>query len=437
MARWTEEAEIGTPYWWADAPKVEVGQEITDRCDVLVIGAGYTGLSAAIAAHDCGATVCVLDAGEPGIGASTRNGGMAGAHPRFSWDILSQRFGSDVADQIFAEATTAFDWVRDLIKAEGIDCDWQNTGRLQLAWTAKQHETQKQLVKAVQEKSKVRVELVPRDALADDIVTEQYFGGIRFLDHAGLHPAKYHAGLLQAALRRGIPIAAQTPATGWERDGTAYVVQTPRGLIRANKIILATNGYTPNIFPWHQRRVFPLPSYIIATEQLSPNLIQSLAPGGRMMVETRARHSYFRLSPDKTRILWGGRAAMVPMDLPRAADRLQRTMAAIWPDLAEVKLSHVWTGNTGYSFGHMPHVGSHDGIHYAMGYSGSGTVLAPYLGAKAAYQALGDPRGATGYIATTLRTSFLHPGSKPHFLQAADRWYRHWVDRWETRKGRV
>jgi len=101
-----------------------------------------------------------------------------------------------------------------------------------------------------------------------------------------------------------------------------------------------------------------------------------------------------------------------------------------------VRLSHVWTGNTGYSFTHMPNVGEDRGLHHAMGFSGSGTVMAPYLGAKAAYLAVGDPRGETAYSATKLAQNWLHPASKPHFLKAADLWYRSWVDWAETRKGR-
>ena len=151
-----------------------------------------------------------------------------------------------------------------------------------------------------------------------------------------------------------------------------------------------------------------------------------------MMVETRARHSYFRLSPDGTRILFGGRASMVHVDLQEAARRLKQTMCEIWPELRDVKLSHVWTGNTGYSFEHMPNVGDDRGLHHAMGFSGSGTVMAPYLGAKAAYQAMGDSRGETAYSSTRLTRHWLHPFRRPHFLHAADAWYRGWVDRRET-----
>ncbi|MEM8648802.1 MAG: FAD-dependent oxidoreductase, partial [Pseudomonadota bacterium] len=104
MVQFTGEAELGHPYWWEAAPPRSAEDPLPDRCDILVIGAGYAGLSAAIAAHDAGAKVAVVDAGDPGAGASSRNGGMFGAHPRLSWTQLSKRFGSDVADGVFAEA---------------------------------------------------------------------------------------------------------------------------------------------------------------------------------------------------------------------------------------------------------------------------------------------------------------------------------------------
>ena len=107
-------------------------------------------------------------------------------------------------------------------------------------------------------------------------------------------------------------------------------------------------------------------------------------------------------------------------------------MCEIWPQLRNVKLSHAWTGNTGFSFSHMPTVGEHDGIHYACGFSGSGTVMAPYLGAKAALQALGDPEGETAYSATRLSPRWYHLTSRPWFLHPADLWFRTWVD-WKER----
>lgn len=433
---WTGESEPGRPYWWDGLPNLDCDAPLPARCDLLVIGAGYTGLSAAIAAADLGASVAVVDAETPGFGASTRNGGMFGAHPRLAWDKLAASFGPQTADALFAEARPAQDWVEALIAREGIDCALQRTGRIQLAWTRAQFAAQGRMAGTIAAKSQVRVRLVRREDLGAEIATERYFGGLIFEDHCGLHPALFHRGLLAALDRRRVPVTGGARVTGLERGLDGFVARTPKGTIRAQKVVLATNGYSTAPFRWHAQRVFPVPSYIIATEALSPDLIASLAPGGRMMVETRARHSYFRVSPDGTRILFGGRASMRQIDPVLAAARQKRTMCEIWPELRGVRLSHSWRGNTGFSFGQMPHVGGDRGLYHAMGYSGSGTVMAPWLGAKAAWAALGDARAETAYSLTQLRRSWLQPGTTPHFLGAADLWYRHWVDRSDNRGSR-
>lgn len=433
MSIFSGEADLGHPYWWEAITWPRLNRAtLPDQLDLLVIGAGYAGLSGAIAAHDAGAKVAVIEAGEPGQGASTRNGGMMGAHPRLGWETLKKRFGEETADALFAEAAPALNWVCDLIAREEIDCDLEKTGRIQLAYTPGQFANQKQLVPLMAAKTKVACHLVTKSDLPSEIKTDLYQGGLIFDDHHAVHPAKYHQGLLTAVLRRSIPVVSQCPAEALIREGAGFCVQTPKGEIRAGRVQLATNGYTKSPFSWFARRVFPLPSFIIATEQLSSNLIGDLAPGRRMMVETRSRHSYFRISPDGSRILFGGRAAIAPLDLPTAARRLATTMHEIWPQLEGVKLSHVWTGNTGYSFDHMPMVGERDGVHFALGFSGSGTVMAPYLGAKAALRAIGAAGGETAYAQTRLTPRWFHPMQKPYFLHGADLWYRNVVDRQEN-----
>ncbi|MFQ5623879.1 MAG: NAD(P)/FAD-dependent oxidoreductase [Paracoccaceae bacterium] len=430
-------APLGRTYWMEGCPSApEVPETLPGKADLLVVGAGYTGLSAAIAASDAGARVVVIDAGEPGEGASNRNGGMFGAHPRLSFGALEKSFGVETARGVFGEATQALEFARGLIRREGIECDFQQTGRIQLAWSRADFEAQKRLADDLAHTSDVKVRLIDSRDLGGEIVTSQYFGGLLFSDHAAIHPRKFHTGLLRAVLGRGVPVVGHCPAKQISRRGRGFEIATPKGQLRAERVVLATNGYTTGAFAWHRRRVFPLPSFIAATAPLPASVTGKLAPGKRMMVETRARHSYFRLSPDGTRILFGGRAAMKPVPLDVAARRLHATMCEIWPRLGDTPFTHVWMGNTGYSFTHTPHVGSVDGVHHAMGFSGSGTVMAPYLGMKAAYQALGDERGATAYSATCFRTSVLYPGGSPHFLKAADLWYRTYVDFKQSRRAR-
>lgn len=421
------------PYWWDHgAPMPPLPSEPPRTAEMAIIGAGYTGLSAALFAARQGVEVVVLEASEPGIGASTRNGGMFGAHPRLAFDAMARRHGEDVAEAIFKESITAYHWTRNLIESEGIDCDLELTGRVQLAWTRAHFEAQEKLVGELAKRDAGDFQLLSRAELSNEISTERYFGGILFADHAGLHPRKFHDGLLARCLDAGVQIIPHCPVTGMQRSSAGFQLETPHGITRASKLIAATNGYTNKPLRWLSRRVFPLPSYIVATEQLSPNLIAELAPGRRMMVETRARHSYFRISPDGTRFLWGGRAAITPTDSKTAAKRLRNSIEEIWPTLKGVKLTHSWTGNTGFTFNHTPHVGCRDGIHFAVGYSGSGVAMAPYLGMKVAAQALDLPQGETAFARSSLAKRPYHPGGKPWFLWPGQIWYSQVVDRAEN-----
>lgn len=200
--------------------------------------------------------------------------------------------------------------------------------------------------------------------------------------------------------------------------------------------MIATNGYTGRGLGWVARRIFRLPSFIVATEPLPAEVIDQVAPGRHMMVESRARHSYFRPSPDGTRILFGGRAALYNMDQRTAAKRLQRTMAEIWPEAAAWRLSHSWRGWTGFTFARIPHVGEHEGAHFAFGYCGNGVALSPWLGRKAALRALGDPAGETAYAKTRLESRPYHIGGAPWFLNLAHFWWSGPVDWREGREAR-
>ena len=424
----------GLPYWWeAGAPLPDHPDTPPGRTELLIIGAGFTGLSAAITARRAGADVVVLDAAVPGQGASTRNGGMCGAHSRVAFDAMAASFGRDVAGRVFAEMPHAYAFTRALISDEGIDCGFEETGRIQLATTERQFAALRTLAETLKREAGYAARVVGRGDLGAHIVTDAYAGGLYYPDHGGLDPRRFHDGLATLALTLGVAVVQNCPVIGLSRQRDAFHVATKNGPVRARRVILATNGYTTRPFTWHRRRVFPLPSFIIATEKLPPERLVQLAPGRRMMVETRARHSYFRLSPDDNRILFGGRAGLVPYGPGFAAARLRRTMLEIWPDLADVRITHSWRGYTGFTHEQTPNVGEHAGVIHAMGYSGSGVAMAPYLGMKAAWRALADKRGETAFAETTMTTRAWHPTPRPWFLAPGEVWYRQVVDRLEAR----
>ena len=395
------------------------------QVDVLIIGGGYTGLCAALATSEIGAHTLVIDKANPGEGASTRNGGMFGAHPRVSWEKVKNTFGEIVADAIFEEAPIALTFVRDIIQKNKIKCDFHNSGRIQLAWTKDHFTSQKKMAENISRKSDAKIDILEKKDLTEYISTEKYFGGIHFSEHCSLNPKKFHDGLINLALSKGVQINSNIEVKRIDRNNKNWTVFLSDGRsIDTSKIIMATNGYTGNNFPWFFRRVFPIPSYIIVTEELSDYFIRSLIPSNKILVETRSKHSYFRKSPDNKRIIFGGRASMLNIPNEKATSRLKETMIEIWPKMKEINIDYSWSGNTGFTFNQLPHVGRINKINYAMGFCGSGTVLSPYLGYKVGYQAMGDKRGATAYSSTNLKFSPLNFFSKPYFLNILDIWTR-------------
>ena len=264
----------GQPYWWDGQPKPPKLSALPERTDLLIIGAGYTGLSAAITAATAGADVCVVDAEHPGFGASSRNGGMAGAHPRLSLAAMTERFGANTARKLFNEAGMAFDFFEGLIKSLKIDCDYQQTGRVQLAWTKSDFDAQKRMAEEMNRDTDYAVTVLEHADVPKHVKTDHYFGGLYYPNHGALHPKKFVDGLLKAALKLGVKIVCDMPITRLQRATHGFIAEGPNGSLRADKVLVATNGYTfgAGVMNFIKRRVFPLPSYLIATENCPKRL---------------------------------------------------------------------------------------------------------------------------------------------------------------------
>ena len=414
------------PYWWEDAgpPALETDIPLPRQVDCLVVGAGLTGLSAGRTLAKSRQSVVVVDSGAPGIGASSRNGGMIGGGHRLPLSSLTEMFGGDLARQLLSEMhIEATEFAVSLIEDEEIDCDYRQTGRFQGFWHKSEFERAKRELDALSSIVPVQAQLVCEPEQHMHVATDIYRGGIFYPRHGGLNPAKWTAGLKRAAIRAGAIIAGQAGVSATRREGSKFVVETQRGTVRTRHILLATNGYTPLHFRRHSRRVVPVPSFIVTTETLGANRAKSMIPGDSMIVETRNRHCYYRLSPDGQRLIFGGRAAMLQVPPVLFGQELKKLLTRIFPELRDVRISHRWMGKTGFSFGQLPNVGQMDGIWHAMGYCGNGNAMAPWLGHKAALAMIGDPEGDTAFLHTGLPTRWWHPGI-PWFLPFADAAFR-------------
>jgi glycine/D-amino acid oxidase-like deaminating enzyme len=395
-ARWRGPAPLSadyreTPYWWDRTPRPEVpAVPISREADVVIVGAGYTGLGAANESCRLGRSVVVLEKEHLGFGASTRNGGMIHPGVKLELEPLLRRYG-DLGERLFRFTVEAFDDAERVISEEGIDCDYERTGHLYLASRPFHVEQLARTAELCRERVGVASHLLSRDALEEEIGSDRFPAGLVVEKSGGLDPARYHAGLFRAAQRAGAEFHELTPALGLERrrDGS-FDVRVPYTTIRTRDVIVGTNGYLDRLMPWLRRRVVPIGSYIIATEPLEPGLAEEVSPRRRMFFDSKNYLNYWRLSPDG-RMLFGGRASMAPTTIARARDTLYRAMVAIHPQLAGTQVGWSWGGKVGFTWDRLPHAGRHGGVYFALGYGGTGVALASYLGrCVAAWAAMGD-----------------------------------------------
>jgi glycine/D-amino acid oxidase-like deaminating enzyme len=267
------EQTVWMPDWqdksyWLDGllPPVSASSQPLSSVDVLIVGSGYTGLNAAIETARGGRTTLVLDTEVPGWGCSTRNGGQVSTSVKPSLEKLSAKFGADRAQAIRGEGETALEWIEDRINSEQIDCSFRRAGRFHAAHTPQAYDEIARDAEKMSRDEGVAAHSIPRSEQRSELGTEFYHGGVVFPRHASLDPARYHHGLLKAAVAAGAHVTGNCSVMSIEKTLNGFEVTTPNGVVRARDVIVATNGYTTGITPWLTRRVIPIGSYIIATE---------------------------------------------------------------------------------------------------------------------------------------------------------------------------
>ena len=363
------------------------------QVDVLVIGAGYTGLSAARETAAAGRSTLVLDAGAVGTGCSSRNGGQVAYSIKPSFEALKARLGKDRAFRICREGLDAVAYLRSL--AQQIDCDWRAQGCFFGAHTARHFARMARDAENQPAGLEQKISVVSQSEQSSEISSDFYHGGTVYHDDASVDPTRLLLALLRRAVDGGATVVDHCQVITIRKSAAGFEVLTLRGIVRARQVLLATNGYSGPLSPWHRRRVIPIGSYQIATEPLGAERVRSLIPHGRNIVDSRHVVVYFRPSADGERLIFGGRAALAEQNPLLCAPRLQRMMTRIFPQLESARISHAWVGWVAYTFDTLPHLGQHDGVHYCMGYCGQGVPLAPYFGTRLGQQMLGLAQGRT------------------------------------------
>lgn len=409
------------PYWWeAFRPQAIAAASLPARTDVVVVGGGYAGLAAARALADGGAQSVVLEAEEFGSGASTRSGGAisAGISVGKSFTGKALAYPPALLKDVVGSAIDAYRALFALVADEKIECHLEQRGRFLGACAASHYEGLRQRYDRLVAGGAGDCRLVTRAEQRQEIGSDFYHGGLAFENAGKLHPALFYGGLLAAVRRRNsITLAGGCRATGLSRDGDGFRIATGQGEIRARHVVVATNGYTGALTPALQRRVVPIASHIIATEELPPGLAQKLCPKGRTFSETRRVLHYYRLSPDGKRVIFGGRARFTEIPGELRAHLLHRALVERMPELADIKVTHAWQGNVAFTYDALPHAGELDGLHFVLGCNGSGVSMMPYLGDAIGRALAGRLHGKLPFGEAPLPAIPLYSG-RPWFLPA-------------------
>ncbi|MCG8626351.1 MAG: FAD-binding oxidoreductase [Proteobacteria bacterium] len=411
-----------SPYWWDSASLTEKPPPpLPSEADVVIVGAGFTGLSAALTLLRGGRSVVVVDKAKPGEGASTRNGGITSGYIRPTHTSISKKFGQAFADALWQESMAARRDLETFCKQEKIDADMQPRGWFRGAMTPRHFDSLQREGERLAQFCHIPCEVIHRRDQMAEINTDRFYGGLLQHDIGGFHPAKFFAGLLRLVEKEGGVVCHSTAVKdisphitshinlhsnlqgngpGGLQARTSKLVVTEAGTIRAGVVVIATNGYTGRegaFTRFLRRRLVPVRSSIIVTEELGTEVVKAAMPKLRMYSSSALLTTYFRPTPDGKRILLGSRGSE---DNPGLASVkfLKKRLLEILPQLknsgkdsdSDIGVEYCWVGNVAFTKRFLPTIFTHDGIHYAGGYAGSGTVWARWCGIKLAQHMLGS-----------------------------------------------
>lgn len=376
------------------------------RADVIVVGGGFTGLSTALHLAEKGAKVVLLEAEEPGWGASGRNGGQVNAGLKYDPDSVEGDFGVDLGRRMNALAGAAPGFVFDLIERHGIACEARRNGTLRAAVRVNHAAHIRTSVEQLARRG-APVDLLEGASLAAVVGTDRYAAAMWDRRGGDLNPLSYARGLARAAIRAGAAVHGGTRALSVTGAGPGWQVGTGSGTATADYVVLATNGYTDDLWPELRRTIVPLFGAMAATSALPEALARTVMPSRAVLYESGAITVYYRVDSGQ-RLLIGGRGPQREIASTSAIPHLLTYAEKLWPGLRGVAWTHAWGGRLAMTRDQYPHI--HEparGVIACLGYNGRGVAMATTMGAQIAKRIL-DPAGGFDMPITGMKTIGLH-----------------------------
>jgi len=422
------------PFWWeAYEPKGYEVKDVPKEIPVAILGAGYTGLAAALELRKAGIESCVLESNEPGYGASTRSGGIVAGCGGIKTPLVNAQYSTERFSAILAATTDGFNLVERLITDENIKCEWHRTGLYKAANTKTHYQILAKKFDVLQQHDNVTTTLVPVEQQREQIGSDYYRGGMLTEEAAHLHPALYYKGLLNACEKRGIKICAHAEVIDLKENNNHWLVRTKRGDLQADKIIVATNGYTGDVTSGLKRRMLPLKPYIIATEVLPDDMADNLSPNNRSIVESSRIAAFYRLSGDKgdQRMIFGSRVKWRDIEPDEMAPYLYDIMLKRYPQLNGTRITHAWSGNVALTLDEQHHAGKLNGLYYALGCNGSGVANMTYLGTQIARKVTTTENYSCPFDTDDFPDNKYYNGNQRWFIPLIGGFFqfRDWIDR--------
>ncbi|MDX5377204.1 MAG: FAD-binding oxidoreductase [Halomonas sp.] len=348
------------------------------ECEVCVVGAGFTGISAALHLAEQGLEVVVLEAARVGFGASGRNGGQIVNSYSRDMDVIEARYGADTARALGDMAFEGNRIIRDRIAGYEIACDLKQ-GNLFAACNRKQLDGLREHKALWERYGNRQLELLEGEACRREIGSERYVGAL--VDHSGghLHPLNLVLGEAAAFESLGGKIHEQTPVLE-VRHGESVTLRTSRGSVTARRVVMAGNAYLQGILPELEGKSMPCGTQIITTEPLPEALRRELIPHDMAVEDCNYLLDYYRFTADG-RLLYGGGVNYGGQDPADIAAVISPKMLKTFPQLADARIDYAWSGNFLMTLNRLPQFGRlNDNVYYAQGYSGHGVTCSHLAG---------------------------------------------------------